>query len=262
MNEQAKLLLSAYRPNGQDAGDPVFAEALDAVRTDAELQKWVDEQATFDRKVTEQFATVPVPEGLRDRILAGAKVSRTRPWWRWPRLWALAAVIVMLAVFAQLWTPKAGGIAPWQTQAIAVLDDLEASKTNFDFANNDSAKLLAWLQDQSAPRPDALPKSLGGVATFGCKTWNWDGHRVSMMCFDIGNNDAVHLFTIDRSGLKDVPREGVRRYAQHGPWTLATWSQGDKAHMLVSTGGESKLRGYFALNAVKPGLLATVLLAR
>lgn len=256
MNEQAKLLLSAYRPNGQDAGDPAFAEALDAVRTDPELQKWADDQAAFDRKVSEHLATVPVPNGLRDRILAGAKVSRSRPWWRWPKLWALAAILAILAVVAQLWIPKIGGIAPWQTQALAVLDDLESSKTGFDFQNQDSARLLAWLRDQSAPRPEALPKSLSGFSTYGCKTWNWDGHRVSMMCFNAGNDDAVHLFTIDRSGLKGVPREGVRQYAQHGPWTVATWSDGDKAHMLAGQGGEAKLRGFFALRSTQPIWLA------
>jgi hypothetical protein len=39
-NESAKFLLSAYRPNGTDAHDPVFKEALEQAPCDPELATW------------------------------------------------------------------------------------------------------------------------------------------------------------------------------------------------------------------------------
>src|SRR5258706_136048 len=40
-NQEAKLILQAYRCGGQDASDPLFAEALEQARRDPELAKLV-----------------------------------------------------------------------------------------------------------------------------------------------------------------------------------------------------------------------------
>jgi len=38
-NQEAKFILAAYRPGGQDASDPLFAEALEQVRRDPDWQR-------------------------------------------------------------------------------------------------------------------------------------------------------------------------------------------------------------------------------
>ena len=45
--DNAKLLLSAYRPNGADAQDPVFKEALELAQRDPETGKMVSGRAGF-----------------------------------------------------------------------------------------------------------------------------------------------------------------------------------------------------------------------
>jgi hypothetical protein len=45
--DNAKLLLSAYRPNGADAQDPVFKEALELTQRDPELARWFRGRAGF-----------------------------------------------------------------------------------------------------------------------------------------------------------------------------------------------------------------------
>ena len=40
-NQEAKFTLSAYRANGQDAGDPAFAEALAQAKQDPALGAWL-----------------------------------------------------------------------------------------------------------------------------------------------------------------------------------------------------------------------------
>jgi hypothetical protein len=39
--EDAKLILSAYRPGDQDADDPQFREALELTRHDPDLARWI-----------------------------------------------------------------------------------------------------------------------------------------------------------------------------------------------------------------------------
>jgi hypothetical protein len=72
-NREAKFILNAYRPGGQDAHDPRFVEALDQVRRDPILQHWFDESVAFDAAMTEKLFAIPVPSDLRESILTGVK---------------------------------------------------------------------------------------------------------------------------------------------------------------------------------------------
>jgi hypothetical protein len=258
MNEPAKLILSAYRPHGQDADDPTFADALAAAGQDATLADWLREQQEFDRAIADRLAQVAPPPGLRERIIAGAKVSRTREWWQWPQVWAVAAMFLILVVFGErLAPPHHRELADWQTHALGVLDELEAGRTGFNKSAKNSAELTAWLREHAAPTP-AVPSKLTATETWGCKTWTWQGRQVSLMCFKAGEK-GVHLFTTDRAGLADSPPEGKPEFARHGEWVVASWSQGDKTHMLAGLEGEAMLRGFLASHAV-PKMFGAVLL--
>jgi hypothetical protein len=46
--EEAKLILSAYRPDGQDAGDPQFQEALELTKQNPDLARWFAEAQAWD----------------------------------------------------------------------------------------------------------------------------------------------------------------------------------------------------------------------
>ena len=76
MNDQAKLLLSAYRPGGADATDPAFAEALAQAGRDPQLRAWLEESQRFDEAIAGKLRSVEVPANLRATILAGAKFSQ------------------------------------------------------------------------------------------------------------------------------------------------------------------------------------------
>src|SRR6266481_5285786 len=95
-NREAKFILSAYRPNGQDADDPRFSEALEQVRRDPMLERWFTESIAFDAAMTEKLRTIEVPPHSRENILAGAKVSRPL---RSPFIkWAIAAALISMAI--------------------------------------------------------------------------------------------------------------------------------------------------------------------
>jgi hypothetical protein len=53
--DNAKLMLSAYRPNGADAQDPVFKEALELAQRDPELARWFRGERDFDQMISSKL---------------------------------------------------------------------------------------------------------------------------------------------------------------------------------------------------------------
>ena len=249
MNDQARLILSAYRPGGQDAGDPAFAAALEQARLDPAVAEWLAGQQQFDLALTEKLREVPVPASLRADILAGARASRPARWWQQSRVWALAAAVAVLAGIAAFWSQSGTSnpaLAAWQENAISVLEDVEASRTEFDRTHAEPAQLLAWLREQSAPTPAALPASLRDQRSFGCKTWMWKGRRLSLVCFDLGGGAEAHIVTTDRAQLYGAPPEGRPVFASKDKWSVAAWSEGKVACMLISNQGPDGVKRLLA----------------
>ena len=76
MNEDPRMILSARRPGGDDDAEPEVAAALEAAKSDAALAEWSEKQTAVDTTISRSLRAVQPPAGLRDRILAGARVSR------------------------------------------------------------------------------------------------------------------------------------------------------------------------------------------
>ncbi len=68
--EHAKFILESYRPDGADANNPDFAEALQLAAEDRELGQWLCQQRAHDAAFSEALCSVDIPDGLRDEILA------------------------------------------------------------------------------------------------------------------------------------------------------------------------------------------------
>ena len=77
-NQEAKFILSAYRPSGEDAARKQFAEALKQVSRDPALANWLADQRAFDQANSDALCSIPVPADLRGNILAGVKISPRR----------------------------------------------------------------------------------------------------------------------------------------------------------------------------------------
>jgi hypothetical protein len=74
--EQARFILRSYRPDGADAGDPDFTEALRLAMEDRELGDWLANERAFDASFSQALLKLPLPDGLRQNILAGLAVQR------------------------------------------------------------------------------------------------------------------------------------------------------------------------------------------
>src|SRR5712692_1374579 len=258
-NQEAKFILSAYRPGGQDASNPRFAEALEQARRDPMLERWFRDSVAFDSVMTEKLRAVEVPADLREDILAGVKVSRPLRWpvplgkisrpLRWPTPligWAIAAALLVAAIigsltFRETTKPRLSG---WQTQSLSTITSLIHGRSGFDAQSNSASQLVNWLQTNQAPVASRLPTNLETLESLGCKAFLWNEKLVSVICFRRPDGGLIHLVITKASAAPDHALKGNPELIQHGQWATATWREGDKVYMLALEGSPDQLRTY------------------
>jgi hypothetical protein len=233
-NQEAKLILQAYRPNGQDASDPFFAEALKQVRQDPELEKWFAEENGLNNRIQTRFqAAIPVPPGLKSDLLALRKTVHSTPWWLQPM--KLAAVGLVLASLGAILL-----MIPQRPTRLASFRDAMArtslqTQEHVVFQSHDIASIRQWLQSQDMQTNFDMPATLqaaNGTAQ-GCRVVDWNGHQATMVCF-IVNGQHMDLFVMDRTGLPDFPENGAPQFASADGLMTATWADGGKVYLLAA----------------------------
>ncbi|HTO03150.1 MAG TPA: hypothetical protein VL069_05575, partial [Opitutus sp.] len=192
-NQEAKFILSAYRANGVDAHDEVFAQALRQAQRDPSLGAWLARQQAHDAEVGRKLREIGPPAGLRDAILTGVRVSNVRRRiWRHP-LWmtvgaAAAAALVALSAF-------------WWSHGATEDNRL------LEFALNDTARghhgdggggvaiAQTLLSDPQRRLAAGLPLELADFGKVGCRTLYLNGEEVFEVCFN-RNGKWFHLYAI------------------------------------------------------------------
>jgi hypothetical protein len=236
-NQEARLILQAYRPGGEDASDPLFAEALEQARRDPELQKWFAEQNALDARLQARLETaIPIPRGLKSDLLALRKISRPAPWWFQPMklaITAAAALLLGLAVLLML---------PQRPTQLASFRETMArysaqKQEHIVFESHDLAKIQQWLQGRGIQTNFDLPTALPGRSMQGCRVVDWNGRRATMICFML-NGEHMDLFVMDRAGLPGLPDTSAPQYAKAGDLMTATWSKGDSIYLLTGQNKE------------------------
>jgi hypothetical protein len=245
-NHEAKFILSAYRPGGQDADDPRFSNALAQARRDPALGRWFNDSIAFDRAVTEKLCAAEVPSGLRESILAGGKVSLPARWTKPFVTWPTAAVLALLAIAGSLLLRESArpSLAGWQTNALSIISSVVKGESRFDFQAHSATELVNWLSANHAPVAQKIPGRLAGLHSLGCKIFSWNGIPASVICFLREDGGLVHLVVTRAS---KVSRAGTPRdphIVVHGPWTTATWREGDKICMIALEGSRDQLRSF------------------
>ncbi len=233
-NDEAKFILRAYRPNGGDASDAMFGAALEQARQDPALARWLEGQQSFDRAVADKLRTIVPPADLRAAILAGAGVSQrtARSWWRQPRWLGLAAsVLIIFAVgVTAVWTSRAqasdGDALPvFATDYVAGGFFLKRHNANVD-------DLRAWLATQNAPLPKDLPEGFAQLRSLGCKTLDYRGKDVSLLCF--GEGKEYHLFVARRDDFPVMPASAVPQFLMRKGYSSAAWADDKNQYVVVT----------------------------
>ncbi|WP_367870137.1 hypothetical protein [Luteolibacter sp. Populi] len=74
--EDARFILRCFRPDGADAENPDFAEALAWAAKDRELGDWLAHERASDAGFANALNAVTIPPSLREEILAGLAAER------------------------------------------------------------------------------------------------------------------------------------------------------------------------------------------
>jgi hypothetical protein len=241
-SDEAKFVLSAFRPRGEDADEPQMTRALLQAGRDPELLRWLDEAREFDLFVASKLEeSMPVPAELRTNIRIGAQVGRSAK--RSVRLVLIgtATAMVLVGSFGLL-LPSAQPLEGWQQATLEEIAGLTSGQIPFDEKSNDLGELQDWLKDAKAPNAATLPPGLSRLGAVGCKTLSWDNQLVSIICFGGGKAGLVHLVIVDRQGPRNAPRLNAPRWIERGAWLTATWSSGDQTYMLAMQSSRAALK--------------------
>jgi hypothetical protein len=249
-NQQAKEVLMLFRPGTADEQDPAFAEARRLVKADPELARWFDEHCASYLALRRKFAEIPVPTGLKERILSEHKVLRPfyQRYWG-PLLAAAAAVVVLLSLEANSWLPR------WPSSGhAAFLNRMAASALRsyyMDVETNDGGRIRSYLAGRNAPAEFVLPAGLQKLELTGCLVSTWQGRAVSMICLktgrplDPGMKSDVWLFVADRAAVANAPAPGAPAvFERINKAMTASWSDAKETYVLAAVDDEAALGRY------------------
>jgi len=238
---EAKYILCAYHLGGQDADDPQFRDALEMVKHDPALAGWFAQEQAADTRLSEKFQDFPVPSNLQAQLLAARKVIPLRAWWQRP-VWIVAAaacaIVVATCAALLLGRPEESQFAAFRSYVADTTRKLD----HLDLRSKDVAEVRRWLQQRSAPGSFTLPANLSGRPSIGCRIFDWNGETVSLVCFELEGGQAVHLFVMDRHGVRGAPNATTPQFAVKNGIATAAWTSDQCVFVLASNAGEPTLR--------------------
>jgi hypothetical protein len=239
-NEEAKFILSAYRPGGSDADDAAFGDALRVAGVDPALGAWLAKSRAHDTAVAGKLSQIVPPAGLREAILAGVKVGgATRPsglGWGW--IAGLAAAAALAIGFFSMRTPAR---ADQGTSALAGFAINDMVNERHGGKGEPAGALVAELQAKHARMPAAGQIDFEKLRDTGCRTINFAGHDVLEVCF-VRDGALFHLYVTRRDGpISDSVTRGPSFMAQ-AAGAAAVWSDSRFDYALASTSGIEALR--------------------
>jgi uncharacterized membrane protein YbaN (DUF454 family) len=242
---EAKQILQLYRPGTDDAADRKVAEALVLAQRDPELATWLEQHNRFQDALREKFQEIPVPQGLKESILAKNKIVRPQFAWHQSTWFRVAAAFVALI---GLYFVINGG---WLKSVPDRFADYEGRMVRsalreyrMELLTDDIKQLRQLMASKGAPADFAVPQGLSRLQLTGGGVLRWRNHPVSMVCFNRGDDQMLFLFVIDRSAVKNPPA-GTPEVAKVSKLTAASWTEGEKTYLLAGPDDAEFLQKYF-----------------
>lgn len=237
-NRHAKFVLSVYRPHGQDANDPFFAEALKHAERDPSMAAWFKEQQRFDAEFAAALTSLTGPADAKGMIKATmrASVGRRR---RWRPLALAASLAVLLATSFFVLKNHASGLPlPANASLAQIATNLAEHHASIGLMSGDLARVRLWLAERRGPLPDDLPPGLAKMMVLGCETWKTTRGRVSLVCFVGDDRKVAHLYIFEKAAdFPDLPGLIQPRFEREGNWSLALWQHQGRAYVLGAPAG-------------------------
>jgi hypothetical protein len=230
--EQAREILSAYRPGTEDEHDPIFAGALELARTDKELKGWFEESLAFDRGIRSALTRVDAPIDLREVLLSGRKIVRPVPWWNHrlsnQQLAAAAAVVLIATLAGLLLSYRPPNFADFRRE---IADLSWGPSPHVELKANSLGEVQRLLTARNVSTNFAIPPALAHSDIRGCSLMHWHGLEIPMICFN-SDKQHLHLVIVDRKLFPDAPT-AMPQADQWFSWQTASWSQDDHTYVLT-----------------------------
>lgn len=278
-SERAKDILQLCRPDHvEDLNDTLITEALEQLEQDSALCAWFEEQQMFDAEIsTELCKIVPAPD-LKDSIIKDMQAqveassdadapesiessthisapvishgdSRLKTFWFRPLI-GVAAVLLFVSILStallkrtelKLENANTAGV-PNVIQFLGnQIADFKSS--NFDKHSNQINELQSYLTRSGVPNPAQIPSQLESIPTIGCITFDYDGTKMSMICFK--NGKVYHLITINKTDSNNDPLLSSplmeAQFFEHEKQTFKVWSEGDQTYILSTEGSKEDI---------------------
>jgi len=243
-NQEAKLILQAYRLGGQDAGDPQFREALQQLKLGPELADWFAHERAIEARVQAKIRdAVRPPAHLKAHLLAQGRIVRPAPWWWRPPWLAAAASVALLGILVTIWSWRQ---SPAQFAAFrqAMVQNAKQTTDHVSFEAHDLTKIQQWLQARDMNSNFDLPAALRSNSTEGCRVVDWRGRKVTLICYVFNGRDHVDLFVIDSIRFGDFTPSQTPEFAQSDGLITASWTRGNRTYLLATSGSEAVLWKY------------------
>jgi len=241
--QEAKFLLSAYRPDGRDAADPFFAEALAQARSDPELAAWFAREQAMDARISERLGGIVPPQALRESILAGARASQPRrERWLSPVWLAAACIAILLSAAIGM---RLRSTAPTESDlAQSALRDLAEEGAEHD----PNLPSLASVQGELSRHPLPIYRNLNidpvQLRQDHCRAITIAGHQVFEVCFKHGES-WYHLYIARMGDFAPSAPVGTPTFVGQNLFAAAAWTDGQRTYALVTDAGPAALRLMF-----------------
>lgn len=272
--EEAKVILELCRPGSiDDQRDPVIAEALNLLETDAGLKAWFDEQQTLDARIGEALNNIQPPANLKASILAGMRAHSIRSesdkaaiipgshnkmddsttsqaWWRNPWIGVAAVFALLFAIAAIPRDNSSGQFASSEGQTLQAgvpamiqflaseIDTIKNDKRSFAMRSDRPESLQAYLASAGAPSPSKLPSPVRSKPSMGCFTLDYHGIKLGMICFK--EEQVTHLITAPKTACTSHITEEPTTYEMNGQ-AFKVWIEDDQVYIISVEGSKEKL---------------------
>jgi hypothetical protein len=240
--EQARLILQAYRP-GAEPDDPQTAEALREAARQPELAKWFAEEQAFDRAIAAHLEAVPAPLGLKTRILAHAAAPSEPRQWSWAvKLAAVAALLFLAAQIVSLFRASGAASSRVPEYASEMVSFIQLAPP-LEMKSDDLDAIKGWLAQKTAAPMDVPPR-LAALQPVGCRMLSFRGQKVALICFRRGADRLAHLFVVDRAAMPKIKPGDQPVYQDTLGWTSATWAENGRVYMIAVEGDRAAVQRY------------------
>jgi hypothetical protein len=228
-----------------------MAEALALAKTHPELASWLQTHSAAQEALRAKFKNIAPPPGLKEQIISEHAASQRTVPKRPTAVLAVVALLMLAGIIAILWLPHQSA-APANTLTDYQNEMVSTALRGYGMGlmTNDPAPIRAYLAQNHAPADFKLPDALRKTALVGCAVENWQGAKVSLLCFRTGKplppgaEADLWLFVVDGTSVKDASTGAASEFAKINKLITASWTDGGKLYFLGVQGEEPDIKQY------------------